>query len=1370
MFDVSVDAALEDIMTLASPSQADKSKLKLTQSGLENISFSGSHRQTDYVPDVPHNLANSPLHLQRSYKKSVCPDQSNTNKLEQNFLKTINSVQITSDANIGSGQQIKSSQFLEQYKFVKSIPIPYNRAVMLIKDGVKLMVILRGPPGSGKSHLARTLLIDAGINLSEHKKHIFCTDNYFVRRNIYNFVPELLHQAHTWNQRNVASAVRDQISPVIVDNTNTEVWEMKVYADLAVSAGYHIEILEPNTWWIFNDRELARRSVHNVPKAKIRIMVDRYEKDITAEVMLNKCKLRYSLSNVPPQSVPKSKWKDKLSGQTNIKSKKKKKTVLTNNCQSDRSTGDLMSFPPDPRECGQSTKLPLPDEQSKHSLPRQKNGDTFSYTGIDELDTRKVISSGSISKHSLNSFVQSESNLIVSLPSTNPFLPGVNSAKNDKALLEGSSPDEFKRADDKSSGNNTSDCMAEFKKFVAALAHSETPRNELEPTLKEATILNTESPQPSISNNIPLVPTFVDVNQNNDIYDLEDNKSKNDSNSFTTKIIDSVQSISVVKDNTTKHIEKKTQRLNVGNSVMWEYVLVNDDGTFTYKRNDYNPIPLKAGKHGESYQPVTTVTSNDGNTVVQVIPVVEDTITKHIGKQTQCLNTDKSDMWKYVLLYDNGKSNKGEKSHQEIRNATSDKGNPSSVNKTHNLQNSDMYTHKNVLGDLNSTCVHPGSDQIQVFSNNKLEIDCPSPLNCDIYFGENKFNVGDGNDCMTPNSNINNNNAANGDLEGNVTLSLENSCDGIKMCKDDKFESKKEITTNKLDKNTDCLADNFENNIGIINEETNFIVNYDKLSEDIHDEKDFEGQHSLNCEEKDLFDSGEPFFKHSEDFNKDVNKRAAAAYTIDFSNEVNLRVAESEGGVDTLELINSYKSNPNNVSNCLPERLFNEIQTTESDHLKDNCKPTESCGTKEMVNGETHSDVLFMMETILKSMSPLCENSTVAPPTKIINSSQIESRPNSYGESSEPKEEHTLIEGHSGSKPPHNISRSNPKTLVFSPFQSETKEMHSEFQSWDSVPNHFEDWNGLKNLSSTAKDEAAAALPQRARIKSKKLISSATNTNYEDFLNLKHDNLLGLKTLEGHCRNITESIYDIKQELSQTLFLDKSTMTTFRCLDSVDKYDIAIISNLFPKIPQKYIFDMIDRCHGDVNWAVDLLLDSEHSIYENTEVNDTVCNITSPKSEQVSVSNHIIQEIVDNNENVSFNKSDDTATVVLMQEQAKVKKMIENCIVISKSHYSDKMLKMLKRRNPKYASLVENSQPQLDKSDDKGPDNNEVLSSDNVGTKDYGSDEANSCSDSYDTEDDVGFEVVINNDLILQLHQTFGNSNMPELGGMYLLT
>ncbi|EFA12880.1 NEDD4-binding protein 2 isoform X2 [Tribolium castaneum] len=174
-----------------------------------------------------------------------------------------------------------------------------ERVINNIRQGYKVLVILRGLPGSGKSQLA-VGITDVTLGPGNNSPHILSTDDYFIQNGRYVFDPNRLQEAHEWNHRRAFQAMSRGLSPVIIDNTNTQMWEMKPYAMMATDYGYLIEILEPDTWWCFNDKELARRNSHGVPRNKIKDMLDRYDKNITTQKLLCAYSLTYKFQK-PPQ-------------------------------------------------------------------------------------------------------------------------------------------------------------------------------------------------------------------------------------------------------------------------------------------------------------------------------------------------------------------------------------------------------------------------------------------------------------------------------------------------------------------------------------------------------------------------------------------------------------------------------------------------------------------------------------------------------------------------------------------------------------------------------------------------------------------------------------------------------------------------------------------------------------------------------------------------------------------------------------------------------------------------------------------------------------------------------------------------------------
>ncbi|XP_008053779.1 NEDD4-binding protein 2 [Carlito syrichta] len=150
------------------------------------------------------------------------------------------------------------------------------------KSRVRLaLVLLRGLPGSGKSFLARTLQEDnpSGVILS--------TDDYFCVNGQYQFDVKHLGEAHEWNQNRAKEAFEKKISPIIIDNTNLQAWEMRPYVALSQKHKYKVHFREPDTWWKFKPKELARRNIHGVSKEKIIRMLEHYQRVVSVPIIMS---------------------------------------------------------------------------------------------------------------------------------------------------------------------------------------------------------------------------------------------------------------------------------------------------------------------------------------------------------------------------------------------------------------------------------------------------------------------------------------------------------------------------------------------------------------------------------------------------------------------------------------------------------------------------------------------------------------------------------------------------------------------------------------------------------------------------------------------------------------------------------------------------------------------------------------------------------------------------------------------------------------------------------------------------------------------------------------------------------------------------
>uniref|UniRef100_A0A914W373 NEDD4-binding protein 2-like 1 n=1 Tax=Plectus sambesii TaxID=2011161 RepID=A0A914W373_9BILA len=163
---------------------------------------------------------------------------------------------------------------------------PLQDVISCFKQQHKTLIMMRGLPGSGKSHLARN------IKNYSFNGQIFCTDDFFYTSDgAYLFDPSKLPEYHARNLNNVRDAVGKHMSLIIVDNTNVLGVHMKPYVSLAAENGYEVYFIEPGTTWKFNASECAKRNLHGVPPSAIQRMLDDYE-NISLEQLIYPIKVR----------------------------------------------------------------------------------------------------------------------------------------------------------------------------------------------------------------------------------------------------------------------------------------------------------------------------------------------------------------------------------------------------------------------------------------------------------------------------------------------------------------------------------------------------------------------------------------------------------------------------------------------------------------------------------------------------------------------------------------------------------------------------------------------------------------------------------------------------------------------------------------------------------------------------------------------------------------------------------------------------------------------------------------------------------------------------------------------------------------------
>ena len=126
------------------------------------------------------------------------------------------------------------------------------------------LTLIRGIPGSGKTTLAKKLLLKTGVH--------FEADMFFEHDGKYNFVQENLGQAHAWCKSQCDDSLHYGMD-VIVSNTFTTLKELRPYFEIASKYKIvpHVILCQGN----YNN-------IHNVPIEVLEKMKNRFEYDISS--------------------------------------------------------------------------------------------------------------------------------------------------------------------------------------------------------------------------------------------------------------------------------------------------------------------------------------------------------------------------------------------------------------------------------------------------------------------------------------------------------------------------------------------------------------------------------------------------------------------------------------------------------------------------------------------------------------------------------------------------------------------------------------------------------------------------------------------------------------------------------------------------------------------------------------------------------------------------------------------------------------------------------------------------------------------------------------------------------------------------------
>lgn len=145
-----------------------------------------------------------------------------------------------------------------------------------------VVVILRGLPGSGKSflstHCSEFLEIPAKVSICS-------ADDFFTEGNEYKFSPLLLPKAHTYCLEQFLQALDEGKEFIIIDNTNSKLWEYHAYIYLCSILGCQYHVLEIPCPSVRVMEMFQSRNLHSVDSTASTRIFRRWEVDESAALV-----------------------------------------------------------------------------------------------------------------------------------------------------------------------------------------------------------------------------------------------------------------------------------------------------------------------------------------------------------------------------------------------------------------------------------------------------------------------------------------------------------------------------------------------------------------------------------------------------------------------------------------------------------------------------------------------------------------------------------------------------------------------------------------------------------------------------------------------------------------------------------------------------------------------------------------------------------------------------------------------------------------------------------------------------------------------------------------------------------------------------
>lgn len=141
---------------------------------------------------------------------------------------------------------------------------------------MKTMVIMRGPPGSGKStfvRLIREISCGCAKCTGSYEPTVLSLDTFRIVDGKYKFDPARERDVVTNYHEAVFQACENDVPFIILDNVHSRMWEMERTKKMGEDHGYRVFVVEvQQDFWTCLDR-----MVHPVPFDKLKEIFERWE-------------------------------------------------------------------------------------------------------------------------------------------------------------------------------------------------------------------------------------------------------------------------------------------------------------------------------------------------------------------------------------------------------------------------------------------------------------------------------------------------------------------------------------------------------------------------------------------------------------------------------------------------------------------------------------------------------------------------------------------------------------------------------------------------------------------------------------------------------------------------------------------------------------------------------------------------------------------------------------------------------------------------------------------------------------------------------------------------------------------------------------